>query len=243
MTAISKILSKGLSSIGKHASGATKAIAQNTDNAIGVFCKNTKPQNFTGLRLAPEVVCDVVELRNKTALAQRSLANIYSYTDDGILAFDGNHHGSRLRNEMRERILTLAGLNDKQLALNVMDDIGKKTPQLNEKSKYYTLGVAKFNNKTKEYIYLCQNLKDMPDLNGLRGKVPLSNRGKGLMFRLNKIKESGINTIIDLRSQGECPQSTQQILKELNLNYVNLFFKFFKILFKSQINNMFKKFF
>lgn len=208
----------------------TKAIANSGDDiakyvkACGkksvLETKKIDPAYFKGLHLPQKPACDTVQFSSKAGKVVET-ASKYSYIDDGIYAYEVNPAGSVLRNEIRERILSQAGLNDKNFMLKKMDNIGNRTPQLIENSKYYELGVAKLNQKNKEYVYICENLKDMPDMNGLRGKTPLSSKGKGLKYRLNKIKESGVKTVIDLRSKGECSPNAKQVLKDLEMNYVN----------------------
>ena len=63
----------------------------------------------------------------------------------------------------------------------------------------------------------------MPDLNGVRGKTPLAGKNaKGLKFRLSKIHDSGIETIIDLRSSGECSQKALDTISEAGMKYINI---------------------
>lgn len=179
------------------------------------------------LHFASKPVVDTVMIGNKSSIVQQKFVETpriqskLCYEDDRIFGFDGNILGLNYRNEIRDRILSRAGLNDQSFVLQIIDDLSGQKTQLAKNSKYYNLGVAKLNKKTQQHVYICENLKDMPDFNGLRGKTPLSARGKGLDFRLKKIKESGINTIIDLRAKSECSSIARDSLNKLKLNYVN----------------------
>ena len=71
-------------------------------------------------------------------------------------------------------------------------------------------------------MYIVENLKDMPDKNGLRGKTPLTRKNLfGIKFKMGELQQQGINTIIDLRTQGECPTKIKKSLDEIGLEYVN----------------------
>lgn len=140
----------------------------------------------------------------------------FIYDDDGIMGYDAS--GSSLRDEMRERILSQSSLSDEHLVVQSLDD--SQIPQLNAGSRYYELGEPKLNNKTNKYIHLFENLKDMPDGDGLRGKTPLSGK-KGLKFKLTKMKNAGIKRVIDLRANGECSSAARTALADSGLEYIN----------------------
>ena len=207
----------------KYADDLAKTIASTSDDAAKyakacsksslVQTTSIHSENLKELCYKPKAIVDTLELSTKT----RAL----NYIDDGIYAFDGNSTGASLREEMRDRILSRSMLNDASFTVKKMDNAEANVPQLVKNSKYYDLGVAKLNSKTNQYIYICENLRDMPDLNGLRGKTPLSGKEKGLMFRLGKIKAAGVETVIDLRASGECSQAARKTLDKLNLNYLN----------------------
>ena len=141
--------------------------------------------------------------------------------DTDILGYDGNIDGAAQRADMREHIFSGTVLGDDSLQVKKMDDeLGGVASQLDKKSKYYELGAPRLNKKTNQYVYICENLRDMPDMNGVRGKNPLFGKNTGgLRFRLNKIKESGIDTIIDLRAQGECSKKAKDVLEDLGMSY------------------------
>ena len=153
-----------------------------------------------------------------------------SYVDDRIFGFDSgaycadNLSGKTVREDLRTRILTRACLADDSYIIKKLDNNHPvQLAQLSPTSQYYNLGVAKFNNKTNKYQYLLENLRDMPDFDGVRGKTPLSVKNKkGTKFRLEQIKKNGINTIIDLRAKGECAPLARKIMDDLDMNYVNI---------------------
>ena len=138
--------------------------------------------------------------------------------DDEVRAFDPS--GAQVREDMRSSMLSNSRLADKDFELKQMDD--SKKPQLVEGSKYYDLGTPKLNKKTGEMVLIFENLRDAADMNGLRGKNPLSGNKEGaLKFKLSKLKNGGIRTIVDFRAKGECNAVALKILKELGMEYVN----------------------
>lgn len=141
------------------------------------------------------------------------------YTDDGIIGYDSSAATSI--DECRTSIYMKRGFADKDLQVKKLDVPDGVTPQLPETSKYASLGIPRQNNRDGKFVYLCENLKDAADGNGLRGKTPLAGKTKVLNWRLGKIKEAGIKRIIDLRSKGECSQQARKVLSDLGLEYIN----------------------
>lgn len=165
----------------------------------------------------------------ETTLKQDESIKWSEIEDDGICGYDFGIYGSEgssgadIRADMREHILSQSRLTDENLVVKSIDATTPNAPQLNEGSKYYSLGEARLNARTNEYVHICENLKDMPDLNGVRGKTPLAGKNaKGLKFRLSKIHDSGIETIIDLRSSGECSQKALDTISEAEMKYINI---------------------
>lgn len=140
--------------------------------------------------------------------------------NENITGIDGYLTGIEIREDMRERIFEASRLADANLQIKSLDTEGKN--QLLPNSKYYSLGEPRFNTKTQKYVYICESLKDMPDNNGLRSKTPLTGKNElGLKFKLRKIKEAGILTIIDIRTKGECSKRAKALLEETELRYIN----------------------
>lgn len=80
-----------------------------------------------------------------------------------------------------------------------------------------------FLNKKGNRVNPFTNIEDAPDLNGIRGKTPLSKASKkGIEKRLDCIKECGITSIIDLRDKKICKQETIDLVAQNGLNYFNL---------------------
>ncbi|MCD8024483.1 MAG: hypothetical protein LUE64_03000 [Candidatus Gastranaerophilales bacterium] len=140
-----------------------------------------------------------------------------------VFAYDGCYEDAAIREDIRERILSGACLTDDKLQLKQMDDSLAKASQLPSNSKYSPLGRPRTNRSSGKSFYICENLRQMADNNGVRGKCPLygAKNEHRFRFRLGQIKESGIETIVDLRSEGECSNKAINILDDLGMKYVN----------------------
>ena len=138
------------------------------------------------------------------------------YTDDGVFGYDGS--GRSIRDDMRTRIEMKSSMSDDKLQVVNLDE--GVTEQLSSGSKYAELGQVRTNRQGNK-VFVCENLKDAPDFNGLRGKTPLSGKQKAVNWRLKQVKKSGIGTIIDLRAEGECSTAAKNALQENGLRYVN----------------------
>lgn len=142
-------------------------------------------------------------------------------SDVVFMGIDGAEEDQLIRDEIRERIYSRSKLSDENYQY-VSDDVRTITSQLDRDSRFRLLGEPVLNNRTNSYVFLFDNLKDMPDKTGIRGKTPLVGKNrKGLLFKLGKLKSSGINTVIDLRSAGECSSIVKDVLSFLNMKYVN----------------------
>lgn len=163
---------------------------------------------------------------SKTNYAQNPHNNI-SFTSDYDKEEVIRVHGydtpdaALLRDYLRTRLLRGIYFTEEQCKMQ-LNNACNEPNQLDPKSKYYPLGMRVLNKRTSKYMYIFNELKDMPDFNGLRGKTPLFDRGgNGLDFRLKKLKDNGIKTIIDLRSKGECSTKTLKKIHDNGLNYLN----------------------
>lgn len=137
--------------------------------------------------------------------------------DKIILGYDS--FGAADREYMRERILQQCRLGDADLQLNAIDK-GLKA-QLNPNSKYYVLGQQVINKKTNQPLFIFENLREVADGNGLRSKNPLCGGKKSYMFKLKKLKNNGIKTIIDFRDGSLCSEEAKVAMKEIGLDYYN----------------------
>ncbi len=125
--------------------------------------------------------------------------------------------GKSIREDIRTRILMNAGLEDSSLQIKELNATVNGT-----KTKYTAVveQLSQIKNKQGGAIY--ENMLPTADGRGIRSKTVLSGRNKGaISFRLRKLKENGIKTIIDLRAQGECSSPAREAIENLGLNYVN----------------------
>ncbi len=166
---------------------------------------------------------------NKTASKQNTLNTknttnetnkiYFGQNSDWItIGYEASPNGKFLRNLIRAELEMKATLRDSEL--QVKKTTREMTPQLPKESKYYQLGVP-VSYKDGKKMYICTNLKDAPDLNGLRGKTPLSGKKQALNWRIKALKKEGIKTVIDLRSTGECSKAALEALQNNNLSYIN----------------------
>ena len=163
---------------------------------------------------------------NKMSRNENSLkAKIDSYfkklmspEDDGIFGYDTS--GVFDREDIRTNLLSRNNLCDSNFAIKALDPVDDSA-QLPKDSKYYEIGVQKVNKRDNNKFYIFENLKQAPDNNGVRGKTPLSGNVKALRWKLKKAQDSGIRTVIDLRTEGECSSSAKSVLSDLGIEYVN----------------------
>lgn len=134
------------------------------------------------------------------------------------IGYEVSPQGAYIRDLIRAELEMKATLRDNELQTKKPTAV--ILPQLPEESKYYQLGVP-VTYKDGKKMYICANLKDTPDLNGLRGKTPLSGKKQALNWRIQALKKAGIKTVIDLRSTGECSKAALDALQSNNLNYIN----------------------
>lgn len=142
-----------------------------------------------------------------------------TYNDDGIFGIDTS--GIQDRTDIRTKIEMNSTLADSELAVKSIDINKIGEPQLPESSKYAEIGMPKINKRDGSIVYLCENLKDAPDKNGLRGKTPLAGKVKPLKWRMQKLKDAGIERVIDLRAEGECSPASKNVLSEIGVEYIN----------------------
>ena len=142
-----------------------------------------------------------------------------SYDDENIMGIDPSSEDERAY--IRNKILMNSGLLDDDLQVKSLDDKTVSENQLPKTSKYAKLGEPRINRRNGLRSYVCENLKEAPDDNGVRGKTPLAGKEKRLSWCFDKLKESGIRTVIDLRSKGECSSKARELLSDKGLNYVN----------------------
>lgn len=140
-----------------------------------------------------------------------------NYDDDRVIAIDPSYIDAR--EDIRTNIQMSSGLSDE--ALQVVNLDRNVESQLPYTSKYFHLGELRPNLRDGRKVFICENLKEMPDKNGVRGKTPLSGKNNALKWRLSKIKDVGITTIIDLRAEGECSNRAKTLMSELGLKYLN----------------------
>lgn len=141
------------------------------------------------------------------------------YDDEDIMGIDPSTEDDRAY--LRNKILMRSGLLDEELQVKSLDDKNVSANRLPDSSKYAKLGIPRINRRTGLQSYVCENLKEAPDDNGVRGKTPLAGKEKRLGWCFDKLKEAGIRTVIDLRSKGECSNKAMELLSEKGLNYVN----------------------
>ena len=141
----------------------------------------------------------------------------YKYTDDGIFGYDGYWADSKINEIIRANILskTLCASKSADTTPNEVE------VQLSTSSKYYNLGMPVLSSRSGIQSNICTNLQDMPDFDGVRGKTPLAGKKENVLWRMNKVKKSGIKTIIDLRSNGEVSKNALEVLNKLNIKYIN----------------------
>ena len=122
---------------------------------------------------------------------------------------------------MRSRIYDNSRLSDEGLQLNNIDKAVEE--QLSPDSKYRVLGQKVLNKKTQQRVYMFENLRDAPDMNGLRAKNPLNGGNKKLPYiksHLEKLKQAGIKTIIDFRAADVCSPKAIALAQEMDFKYV-----------------------
>jgi len=139
------------------------------------------------------------------------------YTDDRVFGYDFSDSASR--NECRTHMDMNAGMADDQIKVVSLDE--GITQQLSNESKYSELGRPRVNKRDGKSVFICENLKDAPDMNGVRGKTPLAGKKGVVNWKLREAKKSGIKTVIDLRAEGECSSAAREVLKQQDLKYVN----------------------
>lgn len=135
-----------------------------------------------------------------------------------VLGYDAwGEESVRLREDMRTRLLINSGLLDSSLELSEL------TQNPNITSSGFAQVVEKLSQiKTKQGTGIYENILPTNDNRGIRCKTVLSGRNKGsITFRLKKLQENGIDTIIDLRSKGECSTAARNAVDNLGLKYVN----------------------
>ena len=142
-----------------------------------------------------------------------------SYNEDNVFGIDTS--GVQERMDLRTKIEMNSGLADSDLVVKSMDTNKLGEPQLPPTSKYAQIGMPKPNKRDGSVVYLCENLKDAPDNNGLRGKTPLAGKPKQFQWRMRKLKEAGIERVIDLRAEGECSPASRKFLTEIDVDYIN----------------------
>ncbi len=189
-------------------------------------CVNQDAKKPKGATL-PQEAKKAPEIQNSKgleALGNYNKAAIQRFDpDERIIAYDGWLEGKNLREEMRERIFSRSAaiLNDKNLQLKQLDPKDAST-QLLPNSKYKNASKIIFNPKTSSREFMFQDLKDMPDLNGLRGKNPLFGKSiSPIVNRVQTLMDSGIKNIIDLRSTGEITQKAMSVVEKSGIGYLN----------------------
>ena len=150
-----------------------------------------------------------IEILNSSAFSE----------DTYVLGFDG--YGNFERNNIRIRQENQYGLRDVELEVK-NNDIALDE-QLSPKSKYRILGQKVLNKSTNQKSFIFENLRDVPDGNGLRAKNPLNGGGKKIKYiksHLEKLKQAGIKTIIDFRAENVCSAKAINMAKEMGFEYI-----------------------
>lgn len=160
----------------------------------------------------------------KSKKEEKSYIDKFDNSSVTIIGYDGGDISRVIRESLREdltKFLIYESLSKDCVCLSKQEkkeEINEN--QLAKSSKYKILGEAR-TNKQGQKVHVCTNLLDMPDMNGLRGKTPLSGKAKEVNWRLGEVKKSGIKRIIDLRSEGEVSKAALNSIKKLELEYFN----------------------
>ena len=140
--------------------------------------------------------------------------------NDDIIAVKSTYDTENI-DYMRNRMYDNSRLSDEGLQLNNIDKTVEE--QLNPESKYRVLGQKVMNKKTQQMVYIFENLRDAPDMNGLRAKNPLNGGNKKLPYiksHLEKLKNAGIKTIIDFRAADVCSPKAIAMAEDMGFKYV-----------------------
>lgn len=188
-------------------------IKNKSKNADGIIkqaengqLNNEKVKKATDI---PNVTKNAKEIKFKGHPTEDSEIRVFAYDTWG-------EEGQTIRDDIRTRILINAGLEDSSLELK------KLKPIVSDDKTKYTEIVKKLSALKPNQKSVYDNMLPTPDGKGIRCKTVLSGRNKvAIDFRLRKLEENGINTIIDLRSQGECSTLALDVVNERKMKYVN----------------------
>lgn len=137
---------------------------------------------------------------------------VHTFGDDGW-----GEEGANIREDIRTRIFMNACLEDNSLQVR---DITIKPTEVKTKYTAVVETLSQLKNKQGGAIY--EYMIPTADGKGIRCKTVLAGRNKqGIEFKLRKLQENGIGTIIDLRAEGECSSPARKAIEKLGLNYVN----------------------
>lgn len=145
--------------------------------------------------------------------------NIDAYDSEwNIFGYDG-YDSTDLKNEIRYRLFHGTTIGDKLEFKSIDEEI---RPIQNQ--QYTPLEITYIDKKSGKELRPFPNAQDTPDLNGVRGRTPLNNRGNNknaIQKKLKKLSDCGIESIIDLRSANTCNKEIKKIVRDTGINYFN----------------------
>lgn len=206
--------------------GLQGTIGKYLNNFKNIFGIKNKSKNADGIikqaengKLNNEKVKKTTDIQNVTKNAKEIKFKGHPKEDSEIRVFAYDvwgEDGATIREDIRTKILMNAGMEDSSLGLK------KLKPIVSDDKTKYTEVVKELSTLKAKQRNIYENMLPTPDGKGIRCKTVLSGRNEGaIKFRLSKLQKNGINTIIDLRTKGECSAIARDVIDELGMKYIN----------------------
>lgn len=197
-------------------SGKVKAKVKNPKSNTVNHNTESPKEIYTAAQEPKSKMAQIQEQKLKELAEQNKTYDDFDFEDDGIYGY--SYDGHSIREDMRTRMLMNSNLADEQFTTKSLNSFSVEKSDHNE--IYNTISKPLINKNGQE-VRLYDNIAPIFG-NSVRGKTPLSGNPKNVNFKMKKLKQGGINAVIDLRAPNECSQKIKDTCKNNDIEYINI---------------------